>query len=161
MFVFECVPSMNTSHLLWWWCALLYLAMEIHGKWMHSTMCSEIIVWSARYCFRASANYATSAVHWIVLSDQPIGKVISFWPLADTYLLYSPENKKRETITFTWYWLPRPCNEHIFFFLLILHLFSFHLFRIIEGLFFVWLGFLLIFFSQSDLAEKIFSQDCF
>lgn len=155
MFVFECAQSMNMSHLLWW-CALLYLAIEIYGKWLHSTMCTEIIVWSARCCFRASAKYATFAVHWIVLSDQPIGKVIFFWPLAHTYHLYSPENKKEKQshLPVIGCQVPVTSNHRtvfimaFFFFLLILHLLSFHLFRIIEGFFFVWLGFLLIFFPS-------------
>lgn len=142
--VFEHVQSMTMLHLLWRWFASLCFVMELYGKWLDNTTCTEVILFN-QILLQSVRQLCTISCALNGLSDWPIGKVIFFWLLANMYLLSSSERKKR--------------NNHIYLvclssdgvvlimaiiFFFSLHLFSFHLSRIIEELFFVWLGFLFL-----------------
>lgn len=45
VFVFGYVQNKSMSHLLWWCCVLLCFVMEMYGKCLDSTKCTEDVSW--------------------------------------------------------------------------------------------------------------------
>jgi len=76
--VFEYVQSKSTSHLLWWWYALLCFVVEMYGKWLDSIAFTEVIIWFRQILLQSIRQSCNICCPLNSLSDCPVGKVIFF-----------------------------------------------------------------------------------